>query len=43
MVSNHDFGQVFITDTSKEKVSVIFKQIGVDIKLFEVKGGTIDA
>jgi len=43
MVSNHDFGQVFITDTSKEKASAIFKRIGVDIKLFEVKGGAIDA
>ncbi|MBS1530487.1 MAG: DNA replication/repair protein RecF [Bacteroidetes bacterium] len=43
MVSNHDFGQVFITDTSKDKVSAIFKRIGVDIKLFEVKGGAIDA
>jgi DNA replication and repair protein RecF len=43
MVSNHDFGQVFITDTSKEKVSAIFKRIGVDTELFEVKGGAIDA
>jgi len=43
MVSNHDFGQVFITDTNKEKASAIFKRIGVDIKLFEVKGGAIDA
>lgn len=43
MVSNHDFGQVFITDTSKEKVSAIFKRIGIDIELFEVKGGMIDA
>ncbi|HWD88965.1 MAG TPA: DNA replication/repair protein RecF [Mucilaginibacter sp.] len=43
MVSNHDFGQVFITDTSKEKVAAIFRRIGVDIKLFEVKGGAIDA
>lgn len=43
MVSNHDFGQVFITDTSKEKVKAIFDQIGVDIEIFEVTGGAINA
>ncbi|MFI5160555.1 MAG: DNA replication/repair protein RecF [Sphingobacteriales bacterium] len=42
MVSNHDFGQVFITDTNAVKIESIFKQIGVDIKLFNVKGGEID-
>ena len=43
MVSNHDFGQVFITDTSATKVEKIFKRIGVEIRLFNVKGGEIDA
>jgi len=43
MVSNHDFGQVFITDTSREKVKTIFDQITVDIKVFEVTGGAIGA
>ena len=42
MVSNHDFGQVFITDTNAAKIENIFKQIGVDVKLFKVKGGEID-
>jgi DNA replication and repair protein RecF len=42
MVSNHDFGQVFITDTNAVKIESIFKKIGVDIKLFKVKGGEID-
>ncbi|HZX59723.1 MAG TPA: DNA replication and repair protein RecF, partial [Mucilaginibacter sp.] len=42
MVSNHDFGQVFITDTSAAKIENIFKEIGVDVKLFKVKGGEID-
>src|SRR4029077_16237164 len=37
MVSNHDFGQVFITDTSATKVEKIFKRIGVEIRLFNVK------
>ncbi|MGZ3753223.1 MAG: DNA replication/repair protein RecF [Mucilaginibacter sp.] len=42
MVSNHDFGQVFITDTSASKVDGIFKEIDVDLKLFKVTGGEID-
>lgn len=43
MISDNDFGQVFITDTSAEKVERIFKHIGVDVKLFKVKGGEVDA
>jgi DNA replication and repair protein RecF len=42
MVSNHDFGQVFITDTNAEKVENIFKRINVDLKLFKVTEGEID-
>jgi DNA replication and repair protein RecF len=42
MVSNHDFGQVFITDTSTAKIKTIFKKIDVDLKLFKVTGGEID-
>jgi DNA replication and repair protein RecF len=43
MVSNHDFGQVFITDTNAVKIQDIFQKIGVDIRLFRIKGGEIDA
>jgi len=43
MVSNHDFGQVFITDTSTARVRQIFEKINVDVKLFEVEGGQINA
>ena len=43
MISNHDFGQVFITDTSVARVKNVFNHIGVDIKLFKVTGGEIDA
>jgi len=42
MVSNHDFGQVFITDTSSAKVENIFEKLNVDLKLFKVTGGEID-
>src|ERR1019366_5814555 len=43
MISNHDFGQVFITDTHVNRVKNIFKKIGVDITLFKVKRGEMDA
>jgi DNA replication and repair protein RecF len=43
MVSDNDFGQVFITDTSINRVQSIFNNMGVAIKLFKVRGGEIDA
>lgn len=41
MVSHQDFGQIFITDTHKERVAAVFDEIKVPIKLFEVKEGDI--
>jgi DNA replication and repair protein RecF len=43
MISNHDFGQVFITDTNVNRIKNIFSEIRVEIMLFKVKGGEIDA
>jgi DNA replication and repair protein RecF len=43
MISNHDFGQVFITDTNIARVEGIFKKIDVPITLFKVAGGQVDA
>ncbi|RYU90504.1 DNA replication/repair protein RecF [Mucilaginibacter terrigena] len=43
MVSNNDFGQVFITDTSLSRVEGIFNKINVSVKLFKVTEGNIDA
>jgi DNA replication and repair protein RecF len=43
MVSDNDFGQVFITDTSINRVQSIFNDMGVAIRLFKVTGGEIDA
>jgi DNA replication and repair protein RecF len=43
MVSNNDFGQVFITDTGVDRVEQVFNKIGVAVKLFKVKEGAIDA
>lgn len=42
MVSHEDFGQIFITDTSRERISKIFNAIGINIKIFEVEEGSID-
>jgi DNA replication and repair protein RecF len=43
MVSDNDFGQVFITDTSINRVQNIFTAMDVTVKLFKVRGGEIDA
>lgn len=42
MVSHQDFGQIFITDTGKERVLSIFEKINVPVTLFEVKNGTVN-
>ncbi|WP_443944666.1 DNA replication/repair protein RecF [Pedobacter sp. AW1-32] len=41
MVSHHDFGQIFITDTGIERVKSIFEKIEVDVTLFTVDNGEI--
>ncbi len=41
MVSHHDFGQIFITDTGKDRVVSIFTKINVPLTVFEVTKGTI--
>ncbi|QQL49001.1 DNA replication/repair protein RecF [Mucilaginibacter ginkgonis] len=43
MVSDHNFGQVFITDTSQQRVTDIMDSIKVDYTLFKVAGGEVDA
>ncbi|MGY3053986.1 DNA replication and repair protein RecF [Pedobacter sp. UYEF25] len=41
LVSHEDFGQIFITDTGKNRVEGIFAAIAVSITLFEVEKGSI--
>ena len=43
MVSNHNFGQVFITDTGYNRVKQIFEDMGVPVKLFKITQGEVDA
>lgn len=37
LVHNHEFGQVLVTDTDKDRVEAIFSEIEIPIRLFEVK------
>lgn len=39
MVSNEEFGQIFITDTDKERIRRIFDEIGQTIRIFEIERG----
>ncbi|RZK49658.1 MAG: DNA replication/repair protein RecF [Pedobacter sp.] len=41
MVSAHDFGQIFITDTNASRIAEIFQKIGTPIRLFEVQKGEV--
>ncbi|HWZ34612.1 MAG TPA: DNA replication and repair protein RecF, partial [Mucilaginibacter sp.] len=43
MVSDNNFGQVFITDTNDTRIKKIFKSMEVPVKLFKVKEGEINA
>ena len=43
MISDHNFGQVFITDTNLNRVKNIFSNIGIDIRLFKVNEGEVNA
>ncbi len=42
LVSRNEFGQIFITDTNKQRVIEIFNTIDVERKIFEVKEGVIN-
>jgi DNA replication and repair protein RecF len=39
MVSDKDFGQIFITDTSKQRIETIFSKIKVEVSVFEIDKG----
>jgi recombinational DNA repair ATPase RecF len=41
MVSSADFGQVFITDTHKERMRHLFTEMNVSYKIFEVEQGNV--
>ncbi len=42
MVSEDDFGQIFITDTSRERIERIFSEIQVKVAIFEIDKGVVN-
>ncbi len=43
MVSDDDFGQIFITDTSRDRIESIFKEINVGLRVFDVEKGAVES
>lgn len=41
MVSHNNFGQIFITHTSSEKIKAVFDEINCELRIFEVNNGRI--
>ena len=43
MVSEDDFGQIFITDTSRDRIDAIFKGINTEVKIQDVERGEVNS
>lgn len=41
LVSSHRFGQIFITDTSADRIKKLFKGIDTELKIFKVTKGNV--
>ena len=41
LVSEHHFGELFITDTHKERTEDIIKKIDDSYKIFDIEDGTV--
>jgi DNA replication and repair protein RecF len=41
MVSDKDFGQIFITDTSRKKIENIFNEISIQVSIFDIDKGEV--
>ncbi len=41
LVNGEDIGQVFITDTQKQRIEKIFRTVQIDHKIFEVENGIV--
>ena len=41
LVSNNNFGQVFITDTQRSRIENIFTKVNIDHRIFEIENGNI--
>ena len=43
MVSDKDFGQIFITDTSRKRIENIFNEINFPVKIFDIEKGEVES
>ncbi|SEN17447.1 DNA replication and repair protein RecF [bacterium A37T11] len=41
MVSDDDFGQLFITDTNAERIKAIFAEISCNVRIFDIENGMV--
>ncbi|HYK77216.1 MAG TPA: DNA replication/repair protein RecF [Daejeonella sp.] len=41
MVSDKDFGQIFITDTSRKRIEGIFEEINEPVQIFDIERGSL--
>jgi len=43
LVSRHNFGQIFISDTHDERIPLLFKDVNAELKIFKVDKGNVQA
>lgn len=43
MVSDKDFGQIFITDTSRKRIENIFNEINFPVTIFDIEKGAVES
>ncbi len=42
MVSEDDFGQIFLTDTDSMRIQRIFDEISRPVRIFDIEGGQVN-
>ena len=42
LVSENNFGQVFITDTQKQRIEKLFNSVDIDHRIFDVIDGNVE-
>ena len=42
LVSEDEFGQIFLTDTDADRIQKIFQEIGKPIRIFDIQGGQVN-
>jgi DNA replication and repair protein RecF len=41
LVAEHQFGQIFITDTNRDRMKEVLNELAIDYKLFLVESGSV--